>query len=158
MAAAGALVMPSYFESLSMVTLEAWASVAPCSSTGAATSCGPVHPQQRGPLLRVAREFGEALWALTDNPVLNAALGRNGREHYRRHYAWPVILRKYEETLARLQQEESRRPARPRARAAAGLVGPPPPRRAAGRGGPQRGAAGPSSPPGRRRRERRSER
>ena len=107
MAAAGALVMPSYFESLSMVTLEAWGLGRPVLVNG---RCDVLRGQcirsHAGLYYESPEEFGEALWALTDNPVLNAALGRNGREHYRRHYAWPVILRKYEETLARLQQED----------------------------------------------------
>ena len=39
LAAAEALIMPSYFESLSMVALEAWALGRPCSPTGDATCC-----------------------------------------------------------------------------------------------------------------------
>ncbi len=32
-------------------------------------------------------------------------LGRNGREFFRRHYAWPVIERTYLDVLERLRRE-----------------------------------------------------
>ncbi len=51
-------------------------------------------------------EFAETLYALETNRALNAALGRNGREYFRRHYAWPVIERKYLELLERLRRDE----------------------------------------------------
>ena len=47
------LIMPSYFESLSMVALEAWALGRPVLANGRCDVLqGPVHPQQRRPLLR----------------------------------------------------------------------------------------------------------
>ena len=48
--------MPSYFESLSMVALEAWALGKPVLANGHCDVLhGPVHPQQRRPLLRELR-------------------------------------------------------------------------------------------------------
>ena len=35
--------------------------------------------------------FIEARYSLGSNGPLNARLGRNGREFFKRHYAWPVI-------------------------------------------------------------------
>ena len=55
MAAADLLIMPSYFESLSMVALEAWAlGTAGARQRQVRRAEGPVHPQQRRPLLRDA--------------------------------------------------------------------------------------------------------
>jgi hypothetical protein len=36
---------------------------------------------------------------------IGGLLGRNGREFFRRHYAWPVIERKYLDMFARLAKE-----------------------------------------------------
>ena len=36
-------------------------------------------------------EFVEALYSLESNGPLNARLGRNGREFFKRNYAWPVM-------------------------------------------------------------------
>ena len=47
-------------------------------------------------------EFVEALYSLESNGPLHARLGRNGREFFRRHYAWPVIERKYLDMFERL--------------------------------------------------------
>ena len=50
-------------------------------------------------------EFAEALYTLEASGPIGAVLGRNGREFFRRHYAWPVIERKYLETFDRLKRE-----------------------------------------------------
>jgi hypothetical protein len=50
-------------------------------------------------------EFAEALFTLESSGPVGALLGRNGREFYRRHYAWPVIERKYLEMFDRLKRE-----------------------------------------------------
>ena len=41
----------------------------------------------------------------SSNGPLHARLGRNGREYFRRHYAWPVIERKYLEMFDRLKRD-----------------------------------------------------
>src|SRR5215468_592539 len=56
-------------------------------------------------------EFAEALYALEATGPIGAVLGRNGREYFRRHYAWPVIERKYFEMFDRLKREKSTEPA-----------------------------------------------
>jgi hypothetical protein len=50
-------------------------------------------------------EFAEALYSLESNGPLHARLGENGRHYFRRHYAWPVIERKYLEMFDRLTRE-----------------------------------------------------
>jgi glycosyltransferase involved in cell wall biosynthesis len=107
LAAADLLIMPSYFESLSMVALEAWALGRPVLANG---RCDVL----RGQCIRSGAglyydnypEFVEALYALESPGPLNAVLGRNGRQFFREHYAWPVIERKYLEMLERLRAEE----------------------------------------------------
>jgi len=113
-AAAEALVMPSYFESLSMAALEAWALGKPVLANG---KCDVLQGQclrsNAGLFYESDEEFIETLALLQSNRRLSAALGRNGREYYQRHYAWPVIVRKYMELLERLQADDRAGQARP---------------------------------------------
>jgi glycosyltransferase involved in cell wall biosynthesis len=102
-AAADVLVMPSYYESLSMVALEAWGLGRPVLANGRCEVLrGQCLRSNAGLYYETAEEFVEALGALERGPRLRDALGRNGREYYRRHYTWPVIERKYLDMLERL--------------------------------------------------------
>jgi glycosyltransferase involved in cell wall biosynthesis len=113
LAAADLLIMPSYFESLSMVALEAWALGRPVLANG---RCDVLRGQcirsGAGLYYENYAEFVEALYALESNGPLNAVLGRNGRQFFREHYTWPVIEQKYLEMLDRLRAEDAagRRP------------------------------------------------
>jgi hypothetical protein len=97
------LLMPSYFESLSMVTLEAWALGRPVLANA---KCDVLKGQclrsNAGLYYDTRREFVEALAAIEHNRWLSGALGRNGRQFYRDHYDMPVIERKYLDMLERL--------------------------------------------------------
>jgi glycosyltransferase involved in cell wall biosynthesis len=105
-AAAEVLVMPSYFESLSMVALEAWALGTPVLANGRCDVLkGQCLRSNAGLFYESYPEFAETLHAIATGPMLSEALGRNGRDYYRRHYAWPVIERKYLETFDRLARE-----------------------------------------------------
>jgi glycosyltransferase involved in cell wall biosynthesis len=107
MVAADVLIMPSYFESLSMVTLEAWAMGIPVLVNG---RCDVLRGQavraNAGLYYTTADEFSEALQALASSRHLRHKLGANGRLYFRRHYAWPVIEKKYVEMLRQLQAED----------------------------------------------------
>jgi len=107
-AAADALVMPSYFESLSMVVLEAWALGKPVLANG---RCDVLQGQclrsDAGLFYENYEEFLEALALLQANRRVAAAMGRNGREYFQRHYAWPVIVRKYMDMLNRLRADDA---------------------------------------------------
>jgi glycosyltransferase involved in cell wall biosynthesis len=106
MAAADLLIMPSYFESLSMVTLEAWALGRPVLANGRCDVLkGQCIRSGAGLYYESYEEFAETLYSLESNGPLNARLGRNGREYFTRHYAWPVIEGKYLATFERLQRE-----------------------------------------------------
>jgi glycosyltransferase involved in cell wall biosynthesis len=106
MAAADLLVMPSYYESLSMVTLEAWALGRPVLVNG---RCDVLKGQcirgNAGLYYENYEEFAEALYALERGRLLRETLGRNGHSYFQRHYAWPVIERRYVEVLEQLQRE-----------------------------------------------------
>jgi glycosyltransferase involved in cell wall biosynthesis len=105
LAGAEALVMPSYFESLSMVALEAWALGKPVLANG---RCDVLRGQcirsNAGLYYDSYEEFVEALYSLESNGPLNARLGRNGRDFFKQHYAWPVIERKYLDMFGQLGQ------------------------------------------------------
>ena len=104
LAAADLLIMPSYFESLSMVALEAWGMGKPVLANG---HCDVLKGQciRSGAGLYYERyeEFVETLYSLESNGPLHSRLGRNGREYFRTHYAWPVIEQKYLDMLDRLR-------------------------------------------------------
>lgn len=106
LSAAELLIMPSYFESLSMVALEAWALGRPVLANA---RCDVL----RGQCLRSNgglpydgyEEFRETLKTLDTSPRLAAALGGNGQAYFGRHYSWPVIEGKYLEMLQQLSRE-----------------------------------------------------
>ena len=116
LAAAEFLIMPSYFESLSMVALEAWALGKPVLANGkcdvlrgqAVRSNGGLYYENYG-------EFAEAVRVLDGTPHVASTLGQNGSRYFRTHYAWPVIERKYLDMFERLSKQDAgeiaRRPA-----------------------------------------------
>lgn len=107
LAAADVLVMPSYYESLSMVTLEAWAMGVPALVNGACDVLrGQVIRGNAGLYYTNAEEFVEVLRVLAGTPILRRQLGQNGREYFRRHYAWPVIEQKYLDMFEQLRHED----------------------------------------------------
>lgn len=114
MAAADLLVMPSYFESLSMVALEAWAMGKPVLANGRCDVLkGQCVRSGAGLYYESYEEFAETLYSLESNGPLHARLGLNGREYFNAHYAWPVIERKYLDMLTRLRQDGATRPIEP---------------------------------------------
>lgn len=111
LAAADLLIMPSPYESLSMVALEAWALGRPVLVNGHCDVLrGQVVRSNGGLYYERYEEFAEAMFALEASGPIGAALGRQGREFFRRHYAWPVIERKYLETFDRLAREQPTSP------------------------------------------------
>ena len=106
MAGAELLIMPSYYESLSMVALEAWALGKPVLANG---QCDVLKGQcirsNAGLYYQSFAEFSEALSAIERHRWLAAMLGRNGRQFFREHYDWNVIEGKYLDMFARLQKE-----------------------------------------------------
>ncbi len=105
LAAADLLVIPSRYESLSMVTLEAWALGKPVLVN---SRCDVLRGQavraNAGLYYDTFEEFAEALYQLDSTGPVGAVLGRHGREFFRRHYTWPVIERKYLDMFDRLSR------------------------------------------------------
>ena len=103
LAAADLLIVPSRYESLSMVTLEAWALGKPVLVNGHCDVLrGQIIRANGGLYYENFEEFAEALYQLDATGPVNGVLGRSGREYFRLHYAWPVIERKYLDLLERL--------------------------------------------------------
>ncbi len=108
MAASELLIMPSFFESLSMVALEAWALGKPVLANA---KCDVLKGQcirsNAGLYYDSGREFVESLRALEHNRWIAGSLGRNGRQYYRDNYDWPVIERKYLDMMTLLSTREA---------------------------------------------------
>jgi hypothetical protein len=114
MAAAELLIIPSYYESLSMVALEAWALGRPVLANG---KCDVLKGQcirsDAGLYYESYPEFVATLNALEHNRWLTGSLGKNGRQFFREHYDWSVIERKYLEMFDRLTKSPSTRTMEP---------------------------------------------
>ena len=109
LAAADVLIMPSFFESLSMVALEAWALGKPVLVNGRCDVLkGQTLRSNGGLYYDTEEEFVEGLYMLEALGPVNAALGRNGREYFKRNYEWPVIVRKYLDMFERLGKEPAK--------------------------------------------------
>lgn len=98
------LVIPSQFESLSMVTLEAWAVGIPVLANGRTEVLqGQCRRSNAGLWYSNYDEFKEALLLLSREEKLRSAMGRNGKQFFKDNYAWPVIQRKYLNIMDRLK-------------------------------------------------------
>jgi glycosyltransferase involved in cell wall biosynthesis len=119
LAAAELLLMPSRYESLSMVTLEAWWARRPVLANALCEVLrGQCRRSNAGLYYANYDEFREALTVLEGDSVLRAALGRNGRRYFDANYAWDVIEGKYLKLLDRIGERTS--PARASAAAPSG--------------------------------------
>jgi glycosyltransferase involved in cell wall biosynthesis len=102
---ARALLMPSPFESLSMVLLEAWNQELPALVNGkCAVLKGQVLRAEGGLYYRTAAEFAGALDYLLDYPEVARWLGMQGREYVEREYRWPTVMARLEALLERARR------------------------------------------------------
>jgi glycosyltransferase involved in cell wall biosynthesis len=97
------LVMPSPYESLSVIVLEAWAMGRPVLANA---RCKVLEGQCRrsngGLFYEGYSEFEEALDVLLQRPELREAMGRAGRDYFEANYRWPILEEKVERLLERL--------------------------------------------------------
>lgn len=101
-----ALVMPSLYESLSMVTLEAWAMEKPVLANGRCEVLkGQCLRSNAGLFYEDYGEFREALALLLGSADLRRALGANGRSYFAANYSWDRIVEKYLALFRRLGGE-----------------------------------------------------
>jgi len=94
------LIMPSRYESLSMVLLEAWKMNVPilCNSHCEVLR-GQCKRSNGGLYYRNTEEFIESAGILASSEKLRQKLARNGFNYYESNYSWPVIISKYSKLL-----------------------------------------------------------
>jgi glycosyltransferase involved in cell wall biosynthesis len=98
-----ALVLPSYFESFSIVLTEGWAQGKPALVNGhCAVLDGQARRARGGIPYRSFAEFEAGLDFLVEDPKLAAALGAAGRRYVERNYRWDTVLDRYERLLSLL--------------------------------------------------------
>jgi glycosyltransferase involved in cell wall biosynthesis len=96
------LVMPSPFESLSVVVLEAWKLSRPVlANARCKVLAGQCLRSNGGLFYHGYAEFAEGLRLLLEQDQLVASLGRQGQAYVEREYAWETIDAKMESLLAR---------------------------------------------------------
>lgn len=101
LAGASALVMPSRLESLSMVTLEAWASGRPVIVDARSPVLAAMAARAGGGLAyRSWREFAEIADLLASDGALAARIGRSGERFVATTYTWPLVVEKYRDLFA----------------------------------------------------------
>ena len=99
--------MPSFYESLSMVLLEAWALHKPVLVNGHCDVLQGQTVRSRGGLYyKDGDEFREALRLLMSDELLRESCGRSGRKYFEDTYTWQVIEDKYERLLQRLATDD----------------------------------------------------
>jgi len=96
------LVIPSPYESLSVITLEAWSLGVPVlANARCKVLVGQCLRANGGLFYHGYAEFAESLRLLLGEPGLAEALGRQGRAYVDREYSWETIDGKMEELFAR---------------------------------------------------------
>lgn len=102
--AATVVVVPSPYESLSLLALESFAVGTPIlANARSEVLVDHCHKSNAGLFYADRDEFTEALKLLIADHRLRSVLGRNGRSYVRQNYRWDVILGKYEKMFTRLR-------------------------------------------------------
>ena len=118
LAHARALVVPSRYESLSIVLLEAWNYAVPALVNGRCkVLAGQVTRANGGLYYMFPAEFDEAADYLLTRTSERDAIGRQGLAYVEREYRWPTVLSRVESFLAEVARGV-RQPAVHEARAA----------------------------------------
>ena len=104
LAGCAAFVMPSLLESLSLVTLEAWAAGRPVIvDARSPVLAGMARRAGAGLAYRSAAEFAEICELLMDDPVLADRLGHSGADFVARTYTWPLVVETYLDLFAEVR-------------------------------------------------------
>jgi glycosyltransferase involved in cell wall biosynthesis len=103
--AATIVVVPSPFESLSLLALEAMAVGTPvlCNAR-AEVLVDHCHKSNAGLYYQDRDEFVECTKLLLADDRLRERMGRNGKDYVRRNYRWDVIMSKYDRLIAALKR------------------------------------------------------
>ena len=103
--AATVVIVPSPFESLSLLALEAFAVGTPIlANARAAVVVDHCRQSNAGLYYADREEFVEFLKLLMVDDRLRAVMGRNGTEYVRRQYGWDTIMSKYEQLIATIRR------------------------------------------------------
>jgi len=104
LAGCAAFVMPSLLESLSLVTLEAWAAGRPVIvDARSAVLAGMTRRAGAGLWYRSGAEFAEICELLVDDPGLGDHLGQSGAAFVGRTYTWPRVVDTYVDLFAEVR-------------------------------------------------------
>ncbi len=113
LARASVLVVPSPYESLSIVLLEGWnASVPALVNARCKVLAGQVRRADGGIAYRSPAEFEEALDYLLTHPAERSALGAQGRAYVDREYRWPLVIERVERLLGEVSSRRTVSPVR----------------------------------------------
>lgn len=100
LAGAEALIMPSFYESLSIILLEAWAAGCPTLANGQCEVLKGQNMRSRAGLIyENYLEFEENLNLLLENSDLRRKLSANGRKFTEKYQNWDVITKKYADLI-----------------------------------------------------------
>lgn len=110
LAHARALVVPSWYESLSIVLLEAWNHGIPALVNGRCkVLAGQVRRANGGLYYMFPAEFDEAADFLLNRPAERDAMGRQGLAYVDREYRWPTVLSRVETLLQDVRRRSAPR-------------------------------------------------
>lgn len=108
LAGALALVVPSPYESLSLVALEAWGLGIPVLASAASpVLVGHCERSGGGVIYFDSREFIQAVDRLSSTPELCHVLGEKGREYVERHFRWPPLIERYRRFIENALKESA---------------------------------------------------
>jgi len=122
LAHARALVVPSWYESLSIVLLEAWNYAVPALVNGRCkVLAGQVTRANGGLYYMFPAEFDEAADYLLTRRAERDAMGRQGLAYIDLEYRWPIVIERVESLLQDVHRRISRRPRQPASAAGVAL-------------------------------------
>jgi glycosyltransferase involved in cell wall biosynthesis len=99
------LIIPSPYESLSVITLEAWKLGLPVlANARCRVLAGQCLRSNGGLFYHGYAEFAESLKLLLGRPQVGQTLGEQGRRYVEEEYSWDRVLGKVEELLARVSR------------------------------------------------------
>ena len=104
LAGCAVFVMPSLLESLSLVTLEAWAAGRPVMvDARSPVLAGMARRAEAGLAYRTSADFAEICELLMDDRALGDRLGRSGADFVERTYTWPRVVETYVDLFAEVR-------------------------------------------------------
>jgi glycosyltransferase involved in cell wall biosynthesis len=122
LAHARALVVPSWYESLSIVLLEAWNYAVPALVNGRCkVLAGQVTRANGGLYYMFPAEFDEAADYLLTRRAERDAMGLQGLAYIDREYRWPTVIDRVESLLEEVHRHISRLPRQPASAAGVAL-------------------------------------